>query len=83
VPHDLVVEQDAVAAEHVARVGGDRAGHAGVSRPASARRAICRQYSCIAVRSASIDTSRSWMIWKLASGSPNCRRSGEYRSAVS
>src|SRR5580693_7658830 len=30
VPHDLVVEQDTVAAEHVTRVGGYRAGLAGV-----------------------------------------------------
>jgi len=30
VPHDLVVEQNAVAAEHVARLGGYRAGLAGV-----------------------------------------------------
>ena len=41
------------------------------------------QYSCIAVRSASIDTSRCWMIWKLASGSPNWRRSCAYRKAAS
>src|SRR5690349_4120004 len=30
VPHDLVVKQDAVAAEHVPRLGGNRAGLAGV-----------------------------------------------------
>jgi hypothetical protein len=82
VPHDLVVEQDAVppsmsrasaAIARALRVLCILASPAtvGVSRPASARRPICRQYSCIAVRSASIETSRCWMIWKLASCAPN------------
>jgi len=85
VPDDVVVEQDAVAAEQVAGVGEDRPAllvlcslarpaSVGVSWPTASSLAIWMQYSCMAVTSASIRTSRCWMIWKLASGWPNWGR---------
>ena len=86
VARDVVLEQDAVAAEDVARVGDDRRALAAllsfasdampsVSRPSWASPLARQQSSCIVVTSASMRESLSWTSWKPAIGLPNCSRS--------
>ena len=82
----MVLEQDAVAAEDVARASRRRAGPPPPSAAWPARRARAsrgparrscasrRHSSCMLVMSASMCESLSWTSWKPAIGRPNCSR---------